>query len=179
MTRQSALVPWPRGPVSAANPFVAVVGVDGSTASHDALLWAMRTALENSWELDIVTIWPMHAPVLVHGVPGHFCEPRWIAAHSQATTIAKVLSQLDAAPRYVVRLENGIVRDTLISMAKDANVLVLGTDGPDPHSHDSTGGSVPDGTRLTADVRQAADCPVVLVPHEAIVPVLVSPDGRT
>ncbi|MCW2784041.1 MAG: universal stress protein family [Marmoricola sp.] len=162
-------VPAQRTP--AEHRFVAVVGVDGSAASYDALLWAMRTAYQNSWALEIVTVWPMHAPVVVHGVAGHFCEPRWNAARTQARTVAEALARVESVPTYSVRLENGSVRDLLLSAAEGASVLVLGTDEPDPGAGE---GAV--GTRLTAEVRLRAGCPVVLVPHDAMVPALVTPN---
>jgi nucleotide-binding universal stress UspA family protein len=150
--------------------FLVVVGVDGSDTSVHALAWALGQARQKGWAVEVVTAWPINAAVFVHGVPGHFCEPRWQAARIQATAAAAALVEVEGSPTYSARLENGLARDVLVRAAADANMLVLGTDQINDNATTSSGApagfsvlvpGVPG--QLTSEIRRRADCPVVLV----------------
>lgn len=141
-----------------------VVGVDGSAASVQALTWALRYAAENDAVVEVVTAWPVGAPVFVREVPGHFSEARWTASQAQARAIAHALSLVGEQTRYTTRLENAGVVKAVIEAAKTGDLIVLGTDRiegeRDPSSSD-------DPHSLTVAVQRLAECPVVLVPHRA------------
>ena len=156
----------PSGRVLISPGFVAVVAVDGSEASIRALVWAMETARVTKWSLDVLTIWPVHAPVFVHGSPG-YSEPRWRAAALQSSAITAALSRVENHPSFSKRLENGHVLKSLVEVAASASLLVLGTDevsvGVVPPPDAKPAAHTP---RLTVDVRRMAACPVVVVPVE-------------
>lgn len=136
------------------------VGVDGSEASVAALEWALRFASEVGAQVDVLTAWPVHAPVFVSEVPGHFSEARWHAVQIQAEAIARATSLVPEAPVIVSRIENATPLEALVRVSRLDSILVLGTD------------RTPDGgagawTSLTVRVRHTAKCPVVLVPRRA------------
>lgn len=138
-----------------------VVGVDGSMASARALAWAIQHAVEIGGRLLVVTAWPMHAPVFVHEVPGHFNIARWEAAEVQAAALARATAFLDLAqrPTIIGRLENVAPARALLDASGEAALLVIGTD--------RLSGDLGDpGWSLTARLQQEAVCPVLLVPSE-------------
>lgn len=139
-----------------------VVGVDGSAASVQALTWALHYAAENGATVEVVTAWPVGAPVFVREVPGHFSEARWTASQAQARAIAHALSLVGEETSYTKRLENAGVVQALLEAAKAGDLIVLGTDRVD--GEHERGSSV---EPLPVTVQRLAECPVVLIPYRA------------
>lgn len=155
-------LPEPRGPAEdLADPDVVCVGVDGSEASVQALIWALRHALEHDAVVEVVTAWPLHAPVFVREVPGHFNESRWRAVEAQARTLATARSLMAHPPAHTTRLENAPALEVLVRRSASAKLLVLGTDSA------GAPGGVPARTSLPGLALRSARCPVVLVSRDA------------
>lgn len=153
-----AKFPEPRRPAEKTRAGVVCVGVDGSEPSVQALIWALRYAQEHDAEVEIVTAWPLHSPVFVREVPGHFNESRWQAVQAQARAVAMARAYVDDAPAHSVRLVNSPALDALLKSSGPATVLVLGTDD---------GPGWPRLASLTGRTALAATCPVVFVTSDA------------
>ncbi len=109
-----------------------VVGVDGSQASQDALVWAVRQADQTGASIDAVIAW--HNPVVIGGMPygpvavleqsdfGRFAET------TLKTSIRAVVNADCPVPvRPVVR--QGNAAQVLVDAAKGADLLVVGSRG--------------------------------------------------
>lgn len=165
MNGPSTRIPFPRvSGERAGGPIV--VGVDGSEPSLHALAWALEHAASLGRPVEVVTVWPIHAPVFVREVGGHFCEPRWRAARVQADTVARALAEVSNPPAYALRLENAEVIDALVTAAGPASLLVLGTDRTE-QTTDSPAWVYAHNTPLTVLVQRRTNCPVVLVADPA------------
>jgi hypothetical protein len=110
--------------------------------------------------VEALTTWPLHGPVFVREVAGHFCEPRWRAREVQAAAVARALALVDDAPPYEMRVVNADLAGALTRAAARAVLVVVGTDGP----HWSS----PSGRRLVERLRDGgADNLVVVGPDGA------------
>lgn len=136
-----------------------MVAVDGSDASIRALVWALRRAVELGVRVEALTTWPLHGPVFVREVAGHFCEPRWHAREVQAEAVARALAVVEHAPPYDLRVVNADLADALSRASARAVMVVAGSDGPLDHT--------PGRRRLTERLREE-------VPGRLVV---VGPDG--
>jgi hypothetical protein len=132
-----------------------VVGVDGSTASVRALIWAFQLATDHSWAVEVLTVWPLHGPVLVHEVAGHFSEPRWRARDVQAAAVARAVAAVDEPPSFALRVVNGTVVDALSVAGRRSAMIVIGSDGPPTTPRRRR--------RLSELIRQFVPDPVVVV----------------
>ncbi|HEU5417564.1 MAG TPA: universal stress protein [Streptosporangiaceae bacterium] len=138
-----------------------VVGVDGSTGSHEALGWAAREAAVRHAPLTVVTVHPVMAsawtgnPVIL--APDEPALKQVRAAAEEA--VAKTTSQLgDAQPASVtVKAVNGFIAEELIGASRDADVLVVGSRGAGGFA------SLRLGSVASQLVHHSA-CPVVIVP---------------
>jgi hypothetical protein len=135
-----------------------VVAVDGSPASVRALVWALRRAAELGVRVEALTTWPLHGPVFIREVAGHFCEPRWRAREVQADAVARALAVVDHAPPYELHVLNADLVDALVRASAHAVHVVVGSDGPVP-----TGGT---RRRLSERVRDAVPDLVVVIGPE-------------
>lgn len=158
MSEVNQRVPSPRQPVG--KPVLAVA-VDGSAGSVRGLVWALRRAVREDWDVEIVTVWPVHGAVFTSAVPGHFCEPRWFAGEVQEIALARAKTVVTEWPSYERRLENGDVLDVLVATSGRVVAVVVGTDrGPDTAIE-------PDPTALGDRLKLRAGCPVVLISGSA------------
>lgn len=123
-------IPTPRQPAADDAADLVVVAVDGSPASVLALGWALRHAVENDLRVEVLTTWPLHGPVFVREVSGHFCQPRWDAREAQAAATAQALATIDHAPAYDLRVENASLVDALVRAAARCVLVVMGSDRP-------------------------------------------------
>ncbi len=139
-----------------------VVGADGSAASARALAWALTHALGSGAMVRVVTGWPVHAPVFLSEVPGHFNEARWVGSRALDETIARAQELVGVTVPLTRVLVNAPPFAALVSASGAASLLVLGTDRPDGDR--PRRGQMSPATPLTLQVRAAAGCPVVLVP---------------
>jgi len=134
-----------------------VVGVDGSPRSVDALVWALRHALEEDRPVLVATAWPLKHRAFVREVPGHFNDARWEAREAQARAIAKARSLVADAPQVETALVNASLLEAIIALATPDRLVVLGTDRTEQ-----------DGPGLSSRSRHAAaPGPVLVVPAPA------------
>ena len=154
-------VPAPRPASSPAPPRERiVVAVDDSEASVRALVWAFGKAKELGVRVETLTTWPLHGPVFVREVAGHFCEPRWRAREVQAAAVARALALVDDAPPYEMRVVNADLVDALTRAGARAVLVVVGTGGP-PWPASS-------GRRLTERLRDEGPANLVVVGPDGV-----------
>jgi hypothetical protein len=105
-----------------------IVAVDGSSASVRAMIWALRHAAEKGLRVEALTAWPVHGPVFVREVTGHFSEHRWRAREIQAEAVSRALAAVDDAPPHDLRVVNAEVVDALTRASARAVLVVVGSD---------------------------------------------------
>jgi nucleotide-binding universal stress UspA family protein len=135
-----------------------VVGVDGSTGSHPALQWAAQEAADRNAPLTVVYVhqvavsfWTGSAIVYPVDSSARETERQLVEEAAQ-----KVTGQLASQPSSVsVRVPSGAVARELLDVAKDADLLVVGTHG---------GGGLGSMGSVASQVIHHATCPVVVVP---------------
>jgi nucleotide-binding universal stress UspA family protein len=138
-----------------------VVGVDGSTGSHQALEWAAREAGAHHAPLTVLTVHPVAVSYWT-GSPITFPADRPLreeARQAAQDAAAKVTSELgDQQPATVtVHAVSGIVAQELLIASKDADLLVVGSRGGGGFSSLRLGS-------VSTQVTGHASCPVVVVP---------------
>lgn len=149
-----------------------VVGVDGSDASRNALVWAVDLAQRLDLDVRVVhTFVPdrseLLGPAALYGATLRFAPPApgdegdpILATHRRLTELVdhvlggQVPSGLD-----VLVVDEGRPGDVLLEQARDAELLVVGTRGQGSLSNLVFGSTA---QRLT----QASTCPVVVVRHQ-------------
>lgn len=138
-----------------------VVGVDGSTGSHQALEWAARQAGLRKAPLTVLTVNPVASNGLT-GSPLRFPADKAEEEELLQTAMAaarKVTAELrDAGPASVtVRALSGLVADELIDASREADLLVVGSRGH---------GGLPALVlgSVSSHVVSHASCSVVVVP---------------
>jgi nucleotide-binding universal stress UspA family protein len=138
-----------------------VVGVDGSTGSHQALEWAARQAGLRKAPLTVLTVNPVASNGLTGSPLRHPADKAEEEEIGQAATAAagKVITGLrDAGPASVtVRALSGIVADELVGASGEADLLVVGSHGHGGFSALLLGS-------VSSHVVSHASCPVVVVP---------------
>jgi nucleotide-binding universal stress UspA family protein len=136
-----------------------IVGVDGSPHSAAALRWALADAAEHAGEVTAVLAWQL--PFL--SIPGAF--DRGELEQTYKEFLLKTVAEIAPAPQVPVLtlVAEGDPIEALITAAKDADLLVLGTRGRSPFAG-----------LLLGSVSQAcaahASCPVVLVKRDSVTP---------
>jgi hypothetical protein len=125
--------------------------VDGTPSGVDALVWALRHAVDHDMDVEVLTVWPDHRSALVHDVPGHFCAPRWTARVGQEKTVREALDAVCTPPHVRTTLENADAAEAIVRASERHDLLVLGSGRP-PEPH-----------RLTDRVIEGAACDVVVV----------------
>lgn len=150
-------VPQPRSSPEqvAASPRV-VIGVDGSPASVRALVWALGFAEAYDIAVEVVTAWPMHAPVFIGEVPGHFNDARWQAVQAQRRAVEHAGALLGEVPSVVTTVTNALPAAGLLAASVDADLLVLGARCPYPAAPSPE-------TTLAEELQRVAPCPVLEV----------------
>ena len=154
--QRRAPVPAPRqaDEFAEATRDLVVVAVDGSEASVRAMVWALRHAASLGLRVEALTAWPLHGPVFLKEVTGHFSEPRWRAREAQAEAVSRALAAVDDAPPYDLRVVNAELVEALTRVATKAVLVVAGSDRADQ-------GSGP--VRLTDRLRRALGDLLVVV----------------
>ena len=122
-----------------------------------ALVWALRRAVANGVDVEVVTVWPAWHTVFIHEVPGHFCDARKVAEQAQSRAIELASSELDELPPVTRRLENAGVAEALLAASVDAALLVLGSHPALRHPRG------PQGRRLATRLREDGACAVKVV----------------
>lgn len=133
-----------------------VVGVDGSSASVEALTWAIEVAAAGGRDVHVVTAWPGSGEMFIHEVPGHFCEPRARAVLAQHEALDAALHRVGRRPSTItLDVVNARPADVLVRTAARGDLLVVGA----PRT--TTGRRHHDQVGETCSLR--APCPVVVV----------------
>lgn len=133
-----------------------VVGLDGSTASADALKWALRYAAATGTSVEAICAWHYSA------VPGGLVPMVGVDMEANAREILRrVVDQVAASGQPVVsRTVAGHPVHVLVNESEGADLLVVGSRGH--------GGFA--GMRLgsvSSQVSGYAHCPTVIVPSTA------------
>lgn len=154
------VVPVPRSgeepPAAADEALRVLVAVDGSSASVRALVWGLEFAASCGGVVEVVTAWPLHAPVHVGEAPGHFSHARWQAVAAQRSAIEQAASILDGAVPEATSVLNGSARDVLVQSAEGAALLVVGTRRAFPADDEAR-------PTLAEALQEAVRCPVLEV----------------
>ncbi|WP_020658926.1 universal stress protein [Amycolatopsis benzoatilytica] len=139
-----------------------VVGVDGSSASIGALIWAAEAASASGAELHVVSAW-LHDPLLDDLSIGRTVDEARKAHLAELDAfIAQVVKNVPVAS---VRsaVPEGDAAGALIDQSRNAALLVVGSHGK---------GMVREA--LTGSVGKAclrrASCPVTVIPPRALAP---------
>lgn len=131
-----------------------VAGVDGSEGGQRALRWALREAASRGGTVRAVTAWTYDPDEAV--VAGYAEQKHQDAEAILSTAISQALND---NPRVTVAAE--VVTDQpahgLVTAARDADLLVLGSHGHGRVFHEIVGS-------VTGECIRAAVCPVVVVP---------------
>jgi nucleotide-binding universal stress UspA family protein len=129
-----------------------VVGVDGSHSARAAVRWAAAEAARRGAELDLVQVLPPASrPGDDTGLPHGRARALLYRAAGAALAIAPT-TRVSMAVAY------DRVGPALVSYARDASLLVVGSNGP--------GGPIPLSVgRVLAEVTAHAECPVIIVPR--------------
>jgi nucleotide-binding universal stress UspA family protein len=140
-----------------------VVGVDGSTASHEALRWAAQEAGLRGAEVVAVHAWAF-VPLAPIGDPGMIPMPAvdfpgQLEAEQEAARAdfdAAITDALGADPVIEKRLVEGDAGDVLVSESAGADLVVVG-------SHGRSGIKAALLGSVSRHVVERAACPVVVV----------------
>jgi nucleotide-binding universal stress UspA family protein len=146
-------------------PGVIVVGVDGSTASREALRWAAQQARLRGARLVAVHAWA-YVPMAPIGDPGMIPMPAVDLPHHVEAEQAAARADLDAATAEVLgaepaieierRLVEGDAREVLVSESAGAELVVVGS-----HGHSGIKAALLGS--VSRHVVERAACPVVVV----------------
>lgn len=140
-----------------------VVGIDGSVHSRRALEWAISEAAVRRVPLTVLTV-----QQAVAGFWGLAAYPEDFDLAERAAKLAQdetdyVLGKVSAArrpPSVEVRAVMGLPADEILSAARDADMVVVGSRGAGGF-HKLLMGSV------SSQVTHHARCPVVVIPAES------------
>ncbi len=135
-----------------------VVGIDGSQASINALVWAASLANDDT-SIDVVHTWsPMPAGALDSSVSiiDELLQSAQRLAEESVTNAAEQLGI--SARRFTIRVEMGDARNVLRDASRDADLLVVGARGHRGVAHLLL------GSVATGLVHQPLT-PTIVVPH--------------
>ncbi|ONI84908.1 hypothetical protein ALI22I_31055 [Saccharothrix sp. ALI-22-I] len=140
-----------------------LVGVDGSPASRKALRWALTQAVRTGDRVEAMMAW-LHEPEFVVasslGVHPHADTPgRRHPARELHAIVSDVRATVPDAPRVTEVTIIGDAATTLTQAARQADLLVIGTNG------NSRLPEVLLGSVATNCLRHAT-CPIVVVPPD-------------
>jgi nucleotide-binding universal stress UspA family protein len=139
-----------------------VVGVDGSGHSGRALEWAAREAALRQVPLTVVSV---HQPAVGYlGTAVDYSQEHALATRVRAAVreeTERVIDRLGPAkpPQFTVDARSGSPAEELLTAAKEAELLVVGSRGAGGFTRLFMGS-------VSAQVAQHAYCPVVVIPAE-------------
>jgi nucleotide-binding universal stress UspA family protein len=115
-----------------ADPFVIVVGFDGSKQSHGALEWAIEESRYRDAELRVVTVWnkaPMSwYPALLETAAGEVVAED--SPEQQAEALSAAAAQAAAGVNVVTRtIQNDSASSAILEAAREADLVVIGSRG--------------------------------------------------
>ncbi len=140
-----------------------VVGIDGSGHSRRALEWAMKEAATRRWPVTVITAHEIGGGYWSSAVT--YPEDHAVAEHARKAAhieVDKVLGDLseEARPESVtVQSVGGTPAEELISAARGADMIVVGSRGAGGFTRLLMGS-------VSTRVAQHAHCPVAVIPSE-------------
>ncbi|MGZ4590118.1 MAG: universal stress protein [Actinomycetes bacterium] len=136
-----------------------VVGLDGSTASAAALVWAAEQARVTGRRLRVVHCWQRPVAELYDGAESR--EARAQDAHERATRwVLDALGRSAQVPEWVLDVAEGAAGPVLVERSRTAALVVVG-------SRDRAGVRHLVAGSVAHHVLRHASCPVVSVPVPA------------
>jgi len=135
-----------------------VVGVDGSDSSRAALQWAIKQAQLTKSSLDIVVSWsqPMitaSEPIIV---PTPDTETLITSARTTADHMVADTGLAESGVEYQIFTPEGRAGEELVHIAKNADLLVVGSSGAGPLKELILGS-------VSSYASHHSPCPIVLV----------------
>ncbi|HEY7224759.1 MAG TPA: universal stress protein [Micromonosporaceae bacterium] len=132
-----------------------VVGVDGTDGGRRALGWALHEAAARGSAVQAVTAWRWDTAEPTESVE----NARQAAQRTLKDEIAAEIAAVPATAQVPVAAEvvEGRAADVLCRVARDADMLVLGSHGHDRVYHTVLGSTA-------QECVEAAECPVVVIP---------------
>jgi nucleotide-binding universal stress UspA family protein len=129
-----------------------VVGVDGTEGGRRALAWALHEAAERGGTVQAVMSWRWDT-----ASPTEPTEA--LQAEAEGVLRDEIAAQRPAAPGVSIASEvvEGRAAEVLCRVARDADLLVLGSHGHDRVYHTVLGSTA-------QEVVESAQCPVVVIP---------------
>ncbi len=138
-----------------------IVGVDGSGHSRRALEWAMKEAAVRRVPLTVITVHEISVGYWGSGVS--YPEDHAVAEHARRAVqleVEKVLDSLgESRPSVTVQALSGTPAHELLTAAKDADMIVVGSRGTGGFARLLMGS-------VSTQVSHHAHCPVVVIPAE-------------
>ncbi len=138
-----------------------IVGVDGSGHSRRALEWAMKEAGVRRVPLTVITVHEISVGYWGSGVS--YPEDHAVAEHARRAVqleVEKVLDSLgESRPSVTVQALSGTPAHELLSAARDADMIVVGSRGTGGFARLLMGS-------VSTQVSHHAHCPVVVIPAE-------------
>jgi nucleotide-binding universal stress UspA family protein len=134
-----------------------IVGVDGSGHSRQALGWAMREAVLRHVPMTVITVRP--ATVSYWGAVTY---PEGQAEREEARKtvqgeVDKVASEIgQPLPDITVDVATGVAAEELVSVSRDADLLVVGSRGSGGFARLLMGS-------VSSQVAHHAECPVAVI----------------
>ena len=145
------------------DPFVIVVGFDGSKQSHAALEWAIEECRFRDAELRVVTVWnkaPMSwYPALLETAAGEIVAEE--SPQQQAEAISAAAAQAADAVNVVTRtVQNDSAASAILAAAQEADLVVIGARGHGGFAGLHIGS-------VSSQVANHCPCPVLVVRPKA------------
>ncbi|RKR30460.1 universal stress protein [Arthrobacter oryzae] len=146
-----------------ADPFVIVVGFDGSKQSRDALEWAIQESKYRDAELRVVTVWnkaPMSwYPALLETAAGEIVAED--SPEQQAEALSADAAQAAAGVNVVkLTVRNDSAASAILKAAREADLVVVGSRGHGGFAGLHIGS-------VSAQVASHSPCPVLVVRPKA------------
>jgi nucleotide-binding universal stress UspA family protein len=139
-----------------------LVGIDGSVHSRRALEWAIGEAAIRRMPLTVLTVQQAIAgywgPV-IYPQDEDFVEQAAKVAQEETDTILEKLDAGSRPPSVTVRAVAGLPADEILSAAKDADMIVIGSRGAGGFKKLLMGS-------VSSQITHHAHCPVVVIPAE-------------
>ena len=107
-----------------------VVGVDGSTSSRDAIRWAVDEARLRKTKVEAVYAWQSPLVVGIQYIPADLLDLEALDGHAQEIVDAAVAEVGETRDVEIEsRAIEGVPARVLLTEARDADMLVLGSRG--------------------------------------------------
>jgi len=141
------------------DPFVIVIGYDGSKQSHEALEWAIEESRYRNAELRVLTIWnkaPMAwYPAMLETAAGEIVAES--SPEQQAEALSAKAAQAAAGVNVVTRtIKNDSAASAIIEAAREADLVIVGSRGHGGFAGLHIGS-------VSAQLANHSPCPVLVV----------------